>query len=80
MTRAARFEVQGTAPLRLTDTTISGNRAKGNGGGIDFVSGEVSLNAVTVVRNVGNSDGTLPGAEAGSSMATGSASRTRWSR
>ena len=55
------IQVQGADPLRLTDTTISGNRAKGNGGGINFVSGEASLNAVTVVRNVGNSDGTSGG-------------------
>ena len=55
------IEVHDSEPLRLTDTTISGNRARGNGGGIDFLSGEASLNAVTVVRNVGNSDGTLPG-------------------
>lgn len=55
------IEVHDSEPLRLTDTTISGNRARGNGGGIDFLSGEVSLNAVTVVRNVGNSDGTSGG-------------------
>ena len=55
------IEVHDSEPLRLTDTTISGNRARGNGGGIDFLSGEVSLNAVTVVRNVGNSDGTPAG-------------------
>jgi hypothetical protein len=55
------IEVHGTEPLRLTNTTISGNRAKGNGGGIDFASGEVSLNSVTVVGNIGNSDGTAAG-------------------
>jgi hypothetical protein len=55
------IEVHDSEPLRLTDTTISGNRARGNGGGIDFLSGEVSLNAVTVVRNIGNSDGTAAG-------------------
>ena len=55
------IEVHDSEPLRLTDTTISGNRARGNGGGIDFLSGEVSLNAVTVVRNIGNSDGTAGG-------------------
>ena len=74
------IEVQGAAPLTLTDTTISGNRARGNGGGIDFVSGEVSLNAVTVVRNVGNSDGTLPGVGGGILYGDGLGSRTRWSR
>jgi hypothetical protein len=55
------LEVDGSAPLRLTNTTISGNRANGNGGGIDFMSGEASLNGVTVVRNAGNLDGTPPG-------------------
>ena len=61
MTRAAQSRSRARRRSALTDTTISGNRARGNGGGIDFLSGEMSLNAVTVVRNVGNSDGTLPG-------------------
>lgn len=55
------IEVHDSEPLNLTDTTISGNRAKGNGGGINFLSGEMTLNAVTVVRNIGNSGGTPAG-------------------
>lgn len=51
------IEVHDSEPLHLINSTISGNRALGNGGGIDFLSGDVSLNSVTVVRNRGNADG-----------------------
>ena len=63
------IQVEGTEPLMLTNSTIGGNRAKDGGGGINFLNGEASLNAVTVVGNIGNSDRT--GAEPGGGILYG---------
>jgi hypothetical protein len=47
--------------VRITNSTISGNRTTLNGGGINAQDGaDVTLNAVTVVRNVADDDGLIP--------------------
>lgn len=59
------IEVDGTAPLVVVNSTIAGNRTTSSGAGISLDSGIVRLNAVTVVRNRGNTDGQLSEAGGG---------------
>jgi hypothetical protein len=59
------IEVDGTEPLVVVNSTISGNRTESSGAGISLDSGEVRLNAVSVVRNRGNTDGMLSEAGGG---------------
>jgi hypothetical protein len=59
------IHVDGTKPLAMVNSTVASNRANDNGGGIALDTGEVSLNAVTVVRNRGNADGDLSEAGGG---------------
>lgn len=63
------ISLDGTEPLVITNSTIAGNRAKGVGGGISMESRVLELNAVTVARNLGNSDGLL--SEAGGGIFNG---------
>ena len=55
--------------LRLVNSTLTRNRATGVGGAIDAHNGSNELNAVTIVRNVGNTDGI--GSEAGGGIFAG---------
>jgi CSLREA domain-containing protein len=62
------IEIDGTNPFVGINLTVSRNRAASVGGGIHADGQAVRLNAVTVVRNVGNSDGLL--SEAGGGLFT----------
>ena len=55
--------------LRTVNSTFTRNRATGVGGAIDAHNGENELNAVTVVRNLANTDGI--GSEAGGGIFAG---------
>lgn len=51
----------GTALVRLTNSTISGNESTQDGGGIYMESGEIRLRNTTIVDNVADSDGDSSG-------------------
>ena len=63
------LSIDGTEPLVIVNSTIANNRAKRVGGGISLESRVLELNAVTVARNLGNSDGVL--SEAGGGVFNG---------
>jgi hypothetical protein len=65
------ISVDGIDQLAIVNSTIAGNRANSGGGGLSGESGAISLNAVTVARNLGNADGIL--SEAGGGIANDSA-------
>ncbi len=55
--------------LSMVNSTVANNRSDSNGGGLFLLYGANTLNAVTIVRNLGNADGV--GSEAGGGLYSG---------